>query len=140
VCAHSLFLCYTSLRNFHNFSRPKYIIDSAIAMIIKKTNPLVQNVRQMSVLDPTLTITSRDIIESYAESYRTINLRKPTMRYLGNGWYLVDDEIVHQAIIIQETGRLQQIIRQQSARNMTPEAAQERKGIVQRLIDRLRKM
>jgi hypothetical protein len=94
----------------------------------------------MSVLDPTLTITSRDIIESYAESYKAIYLRKPSMRYLGNGWYLVDDEIVHQAIIIQETGRLQQIIRQQAARSMTPEAVQERKGIVQKLIDRLRRL
>lgn len=93
----------------------------------------------MSVLDPTLTITSRDIIESYVESYRTIYLRKPAMRYLGNGWYLVDDEIVHQAIIIQETGRLQQLLRQQAQqKRMMPEKVQERKGIVQRLISRLR--
>lgn len=92
----------------------------------------------MSVLDPTLTITSRDIIESYIETYRTVYLRKPSMRYLGNGWYLVDDEIVHQAIIIQETGRLQQIIRHQAAKQITPEIAQQRKGIVSRLIDRLR--
>jgi hypothetical protein len=61
------------------------------------------------------------------------------MRYLGNGWYLVDDEIVHQAIIIQETGRLQQLLRQQAQqKRMMPEKVQERKGIVQRLISRLR--
>jgi hypothetical protein len=94
----------------------------------------------MSVLDPTLTITSRDIIESYIDSYRTVYLRRPSMRYLGNGWYLVDDEIVHQAIIIQETGRLQQIMRQQMMKKMTPEVAQQRKGVVSRLIDRLRNL
>jgi hypothetical protein len=111
------------------------------APIMKKnSNQLVQSVRQMSVLDPTLTITSRDIIESYAESYRTIYLRKPSMRYLGNGWYLVDDEIVHQAIIIQETGRLQQIMRQQANKAMSSEAVQQRKGLVQKLIARLRNL
>jgi hypothetical protein len=94
----------------------------------------------MSVLDPTLTITSRDIIESYIDSYRTVYLRRPSMRYLGNGWYLVDDEIVHQAIIIQETGRLQQIIRHQAAKKMPPELVQQRKGLVSRLIERLRSL
>jgi len=98
----------------------------------------MQRMRPMSALDPTLTITSRDIIESYGESYKAIYLRRPSMRYLGNGWYLVDDEIVHQAIIIQETGRLQQIIRQQASRTIAPEAVQQRKGIVQKLIERLR--
>jgi hypothetical protein len=93
----------------------------------------------MSVLDPALAISSRDVIESYIESYRTVYLRKPAMRYLGNGWYLVDDEIVHQAIIIQETGRLQQMIRQQmSSRQLAPEIIQQRKSVVSRLIDRLR--
>lgn len=108
-------------------------------MIIKPTKLLTKRLRTMSVLDHTLTITSRDIIESYVESYRTCYLRKPSMRYLGNGWYLVDDEIVHQAIIIQETGRLQHLLRQQAQqKRMAPEKVQERKGVVQRLIDRLR--
>lgn len=94
----------------------------------------------MSVLVPALTITSRDVIESYVESYRTVYLRKPAMRYLGNGWYLVDDEIVHQAIIIQETGRLQQMIRQQMSRQVAPEVIQQRKSVIGRLIDHLRKL
>ncbi len=107
---------------------------------MKKNQLTHEKLRQMSVLDPTLTITSRDIIESYIESYRTVYLRRPSMRYLGNGWYLVDDEIVHQAIIIQETGRLQQIMRQQMMKKIAPEVAQQRKGIVSRLIDRLRSL
>jgi hypothetical protein len=94
----------------------------------------------MSVLIPALTITSRDVIESYVESYRTVYLRKPSMRYLGNGWYLVDDEIVHQAIIIQETGRLQQMIRQQMRKQLAPEVIQQRKSVVSRLIERLRRL
>ncbi len=94
----------------------------------------------MSVLIPALTITSRDVIESYVESYRTVYLRKPSMRYLGNGWYLVDDEIVHQAIIIQETGRLQQMIRQQMRKQLAPEVLQQRKSVVSRLIERLRRL
>ncbi|MCC6615423.1 MAG: hypothetical protein IT320_18260 [Anaerolineae bacterium] len=94
----------------------------------------------MSVLIPALTITARDVIESYVESYRTVYLRKPAMRYLGNGWYLVDDEIVHQAIIIQETGRLQQMIRQQMSKQLAPEVIQQRKSVVTRLIERLRRL
>ena len=62
------------------------------------------------------------------------------MRYLGNGWYLVDDEIVHQAIIIQETGRLQQMIRQQMSKQLAPEVAQQRKSVISRLINHLRKL
>jgi hypothetical protein len=108
-------------------------------MIIKKKRRGIQKSIFMSVYETTLTITSRDIIESYSESYRSVYLRKPSMRYLGNGWYLVDDEIVHQAIIIQETGRLQQIMRQQETRKtVNVEVKQQKKGLVERLISRLR--
>jgi hypothetical protein len=81
--------------------------------------------------DPTLP--PRHLVENYRRAYETLNKREPVIRYMGNHWYFVNGETVHRVTLIEEIARLRTLTQRQSL-------LQGDKGLIHRLIDRLRNL
>jgi len=84
-----------------------------------------------AVHDPTLP--PRYVMENYKQAYYTAHGREPLVRYMGNHWYHVNGETVHRLTLIEEITRLHEM--GQAARPSRPD-----RSVIQRLIDRLRKL
>jgi hypothetical protein len=83
--------------------------------------------------------TTADLVAEYTEAYELANGWKPRIEYRGNGWYQVDNEVIHRSTLLTEIGRLRALIRQQREQEATY-AKQATKGIISRLIAKLRKI
>lgn len=89
-------------------------------------------------------------IVEYFEAFRLVYGHDPRAHYLGNQWYQVNGQPVHQSILVRETRRLLDLAQIQRARYMTEEAPtwpaprprprNPHKTAIQRIIQRLRRM
>lgn len=114
------------------------------------------------------TLTPRLILDQFVELYERVYERQPSVRYMGNHWYTIDGETVHRATIFAEIERLNELIRARAAQeyaqpamSMPPQpeplsipmplqepafaaaglpAAPINRGLIQKLIDRLRRL
>lgn len=82
--------------------------------------------------DPTLP--PRYVCENYRRAYKSLNGREPTVRYMGNHWYNVNGEIVYRSTLMEEIERLCKMAQRQHVRKIAD------KGVIQRLISRLRSL
>jgi hypothetical protein len=80
----------------------------------------------------TETLTPEAVVTDFCSIYRLVNGRDPQARYIGNGWYQVNGEIVYRATLFMEISRLRDLRRQQ-ARN-------GKQSTVQKLIAKLRSL
>jgi hypothetical protein len=71
--------------------------------------------------------------ERYIEAYETVYGQNPSMRYVGNHWYLVNGETVHGSMLQREIEHLTELARIQREQH-------KRRSAIQRLIGRLRGM
>jgi hypothetical protein len=83
--------------------------------------------------------TTADLVAEYTEAYELANGWKPRIEYRGNGWYQVDNEVIHRSTLLTEIGRLRALIRQQRELEKSYEK-QSTKGLISRLIAKLRKI
>jgi hypothetical protein len=81
--------------------------------------------------DPSLP--PRYVVDTYRRVYQTAHGREPAVRYMGNHWYSVNGETVHRITLMEEIARLRELSHKQY-----PVRAD--KGLVQRLISRLRSL
>ena len=81
--------------------------------------------------DPTLP--PRYVVENYRRAYEVVNGREPFVRYMGNHWYNVNGETVHRSTLMEEIARLRTMSQRQHV-------AKADKGVIQRLIARLRNL
>ncbi len=72
-----------------------------------------------------------NLMTGYNRFYKAVHGRGPRIRHMGGQWYQVNGEIVHHKTLLQEIERLRQLARRKS---------QPEKGLVTRLIERLRLM
>lgn len=86
---------------------------------------------QVSATDTT-TLTPQHIVEQFSRLYRSVHKHEAYVRYLGNGWYHVNGEVVHRVTLFLEMGRLHEI--EQSQRKAA------KTSIVNRLIAKLRNL
>jgi hypothetical protein len=90
------------------------------------------------------TVTTADLVTEYIDAYAKVNGWKPRIEYKGNGWYQVDEEIIHRSTLLQEIGRLRKIQRQKELEETQAAAlnyeAQRKKSLISKLISRLRKL
>jgi hypothetical protein len=84
--------------------------------------------------------TTADLVAEYTEAYELANGWKPRIEYRGNGWYQVDNEVIHRSTLLTEIGRLRALIRQQREQEATYANKQATKGLISRLIAKLRKI
>ncbi|MEO8395346.1 MAG: hypothetical protein ABI700_20290 [Chloroflexota bacterium] len=82
--------------------------------------------------DPTLP--PRYVVENYRRAYTVINGREPFVRYMGNHWYNVNGETVHRSTLMEEIARLRTLSQRQTI------VANTDKGVIHRLIARLRSL
>jgi hypothetical protein len=82
--------------------------------------------------DPTLP--PRYVVENYRRAYTSFNGREPAVRYMGNHWYNVNGETVHRSTLMEEIARLRMMSQRQTI------VANKDKGVIQRLIARLRSL
>lgn len=80
-----------------------------------------------------ISIPPRYLIENYCRAYKQVHGREPHARYMGNHWYSINGETVHRMTLYNEIESLKQQIPRPS--RATPE-----KGVIMRLIARLRTM
>ncbi|MFN8371610.1 MAG: hypothetical protein U0694_01850 [Anaerolineae bacterium] len=85
------------------------------------------------------TATTADLVTEYTDAYEQANGWKPRIEYKGNGWYQVDNEVVHRSTLLQEIGRLRTQYREQKAQEESYEA-QRKKSLISKLIAKLRKI
>ncbi|HLU10964.1 MAG TPA: hypothetical protein VK003_14935 [Oceanobacillus sp.] len=79
--------------------------------------------------DPTLP--PRYVVDTYRRAYEAVHGREPAVRYMGNHWYSVNGETVHRITLMEEIGRLRESSKK-------PNLMRADKGLIQRLISRLR--
>lgn len=78
-----------------------------------------------------VTLTPHHIVEGYWHVYKLVYGQHPKVRYVGNQWYEVNNELVHRTDLMTETARLH-ILAREKQRQRTD------KSMVSRLIARLR--
>jgi hypothetical protein len=76
----------------------------------------------------------RYVVENYQKAYACANGRDCSVRYMGNHWYNVNGETVHRTTITQEIARLRAMSQRTGMKSKAD------KGVIQRLISRLRAM
>jgi hypothetical protein len=86
-----------------------------------------QHVREETAVPP------RHVVENYRHAYKTVNGRDPSIRYLGNHWYFVNNEAVHHGVLVQEIARLREMAQKQTLLKAD-------NSIIHRLIARLRNL
>ena len=87
------------------------------------------------------TMTTADLVAEYTTAYEDANGWKPRIEYKGNGWYQVDNEIVHRSTLLQEIGRLRTLRRQQLEQEQHERyQAERKKSLISKLIAKLRKL
>ena len=90
------------------------------------------------------TATTADLVAEYIDAYGKVNGWKPRIEYKGNGWYQVDEEVVHRSTLLQEIGRLRTLQRQQELEETQAQArnheAERKKSLISKLISKLRKL
>ncbi len=79
------------------------------------------------------TLAPHHLLQDYWRAYRLAFGKQPTVRYVGNQWYLLNGELVHRSDIELETTRLNSLARQRHLHNAD-------KGMIQRMIARLRNL
>lgn len=85
------------------------------------------------------TATTADLVSEYTSAYEAANGWKPRIEYKGNGWYQVDEEVVHRSTLLQEIGRLRTQTRLLKEQEESYES-QRKKSLISKLIARLRKI
>lgn len=80
----------------------------------------------------TTTLTPQTIVDQFSHLYRSVHKQEAYVRYVGNGWYHVNGEIVHRVTLFMEMERLQHTENSQRKAVKT--------SIVNRLIARLRNL
>jgi hypothetical protein len=85
----------------------------------------------IAVDDPTLP--PRYVVDIYRKAYETCYKCEPIIRYIGNHWYSVNGETVHRVTLMEEIARLRAANQKQHLKNSD-------RGLIQRLIDKLRRM
>ncbi|GEM_PF-529229 len=93
--------------------------------------------------DPTLP--PRYVVEHYRKVYHTLYRREPLVRYMGNHWFYVDGETVHRKTLLDEIARLRALTQQAQTQQRVSQlrydsATKKDKGVIKRLIDRLRNL
>lgn len=96
-----------------------YTEERAIPMTINSTN-----------LNDT-TLSPRHFVEGYYHVYNLVYGHAPQIRYVGNQWYEVNNELVHRTDLMTETARLHLLAREKQRRNTD-------KSMISRLISKLR--
>lgn len=79
----------------------------------------------------TSTISPDDITQGYMRAFHALHGRPPRIKHLSGDWYQVNGEIVHRATVETEIERLRTLSRKHRCLQ---------KGVVQRLIARLRSL
>jgi hypothetical protein len=80
----------------------------------------------------TETLTPEAVVTDFCAIYRLVNGCDPQARYIGNGWYQVNGEIVYRATLFMEISRLHDLRRQQMRNG--------KQSTVQKLIAKLRSL
>lgn len=78
-----------------------------------------------------------EIVNDYWYAFKTVYGKEPKAHYLGNGWYYVNGETVYRTILEHEIVHLHDLARKQRQRQA---ARSQNKGVVKRLIDKLRNL
>jgi hypothetical protein len=77
------------------------------------------------------------IIEAYCDAFTRVHQREPLVRYMGNHWYSVNNETVHQSTLLNEISHLRELAAHQ-AQEKKQVLLRAEKSVIQRLISRLR--
>jgi hypothetical protein len=73
----------------------------------------------------------REVIENYRRAFKSVNGKEPHVRYAGNYWFFVNNEAVHQAMLVREIARLRDLAQKQTLLSAD-------RSVIHRLIARLR--
>lgn len=77
------------------------------------------------------TLTPQLIADNYSRAFEKVNGRRPHIRHLGGPWYYINGETVHRVAVLAEITRLRDLVRRPNMGD---------KGMIQRLIDKLRRI
>jgi hypothetical protein len=77
------------------------------------------------------TLTPQLIADNYCRAFEKVNGRQPQIRHLGGPWYYINGETVHRVAVLAEITRLRDLVRRPNMGD---------KGMIQRLIDKLRRI
>lgn len=80
------------------------------------------------------TLTPKVLVDGYERAFRRVYGRPPNIQHVGGQWYSVNGETVHRLALIAEIARLHEQAQH------TPHYLPEDRGIVQRIIARLRRL
>jgi len=77
------------------------------------------------------TTSPEELLSDYDHAFEMVYDRPPSARYLRDGWYRINGEMVHHTVLVTEVDNLRDLARRQRMRSGS-------KSAIRRLIDKLR--